>query len=149
MRLLFSMTFRVLLVGLFASSAHAELEVTNLWSRATVPAASTGAVYGRFHNAGEQPLVITALESSIAKKVEIHRSTSREGMMGMEHVPQVRLASGEELRLEPGGMHIMLMGLKKPLERGSTFEIRILSEDDTVTAKVAVGEIGQMEHPAH
>lgn len=138
----------LLLVSLLTMTAHAELDVINLWARATVPSASNGAVYGRLHNPGDQAVVITSLASPIADKIQIHRSTSREGMMGMEHVPRVSIESGQALSLEPGGMHIMLMGLKQPLKQGMTFEIHLASENQTFTEDVIVGDIGQMEPPA-
>lgn len=137
----------VIVPALLALPVLADLEVIELWSRATVPTASTGVVYGRLQNTGKGPLVIVGAESPVAKRAQIHRSTSRDGMMGMEHVPRIELAPGEELRLEPGGMHIMLMGLKNGLEQGKTFEIDILTDDKTLTAKVATGTVGQMEPP--
>lgn len=137
----------VILLALLALPAFADLEVIELWSRATVPAASTGVVYGQLQNTGKDPLAIVAVESPIAERAEIHRSTSRDGMMGMEHVQRIELAPGEKLRLEPGGMHIMLVGLKDGLEQGKTFRIDVLTEDETLTANVATGTVGQMEAP--
>lgn len=46
-------------------------------------------------------------------------------MMGMKEVPSIALPAGEEVKLEPGGYHIMLIGLKGPIESGDDYLITL------------------------
>ncbi|MEZ5181952.1 MAG: copper chaperone PCu(A)C [Acidimicrobiales bacterium] len=61
------------------------------------------------------------------------------GAMTMQPVDSIELPAGEEVSLEPGGYHIMLLDLVAPLEVGDTFEITLTFENAgevTVTAEV-------------
>ncbi len=123
-------------------------QTEGLWARATVPGADTGAVYGRLRNAGGEPLVIVGIETSMAEKAEIHVSSVHEGMSRMEHTPRLQIEAGESARLEPGGRHIMLMGLNEPLRKGASFDIELLLEDGArLRRQVLIGGIGQMTVP--
>jgi copper(I)-binding protein len=50
-------------------------------------------------------------------------------MMGMKQVPSIALPAGEEVKLEPGGYHIMIMGLKDPIEAGDEYQITLEFEN--------------------
>jgi len=59
--------------------------------------------------------------------------------MGMQEVDEVALSAGTAVALEPGGFHIMLMGLKQPLVLGDTVEVVLTfksGEEVTVDAEV-------------
>jgi copper(I)-binding protein len=46
----------------------------------------------------------------------------------MREVAVLHIAPGEKLELAPGGLHVMLMGLRKPLVAGRTFRLELLFE---------------------
>ena len=57
----------------------------------------------------------------------------------------VFLPSGSSVTLAPGGLHIMLMGLSKPLKEGDMFELSLeLADGPIVSSMVAVGGVGAM-----
>ena len=78
----------------------------------------------------------------------VHETIMVDDTMRMRHRDAVTVAAGETVMLEPGGLHIMLMGLSNPLRQGDSFAVTLVTnDDDRVEVDVAVGGIGQMEPP--
>ena len=120
------------LVGLLALVAcapvHSQpaLEVSDAWARATPPGASAGAAYLTLHNRSKSPVSLISLESEAAKAVEIHEMSLRDGQMRMRSLEGEQIiAPGTSLSLKPGGLHLMLMGLKAPLRAGTSLELSL------------------------
>ena len=106
--------------------AASPVSVTGVWVRATVPGQQEGAGYLTIMSrVGDR---LTGVSSPDAVEAMLHRSTSRGGMAGMEDVDGLVLPAGQTLRLEPRGMHVMLMGLKHPLVAGSRIELDLTFE---------------------
>ena len=133
----------------FSHFAVAEgLEFNQGWSRAMVPGAQSAAIYGRFENKGGKDLSVQEITSEVAGMLMIHRSVLENGMMRMHHVGNLLVHPGETVVFEPGGLHIMLSGLKKELVEGDSFEIKIGTTDgEYLEVKIIVGSIGQMSVP--
>lgn len=93
------------------------LEVVQAWSR---PAAAgmTGAGYMTIRNRGKQPQTLVKVETSAAKKVEMHRTVTEGGVSRMQPVGQLVIPAGGEAKFAPGGQHLMLVGLARPLKAG-------------------------------
>ena len=126
----------------------AGLVFSDAWARATVPSADSAAIYGTFRNAGDRPLTIKQITTDAAASVMLHRSTLDNGMMRMGAVEELFVAPGEVLVLAPGGMHVMLMGLRAPLDENQIIYVNILtSDEERVRAEVMVGAITQMSSP--
>ena len=114
-------------------------KVTGVWARATV--GSTAAVYLTMTGTGKADrLVSAAVPRSVARRTELHKTTMGQGdMMSMAPVKSIRVPAAGTVKLEPGGYHVMLIGLKKPLVAGSSFHLALTfanSGTTTVTAKV-------------
>ncbi|MGQ0430488.1 MAG: copper chaperone PCu(A)C [Gammaproteobacteria bacterium] len=121
--------FALALAMVFAAPALADkLTVTDAWARTTPPGAATGAVYFRLHNGSAKSDRLLKLKTSVAASAEVHRTEIVEGMARMREVSVLHVAPGERLTFEPGGLHVMLMGLKKPLRDGQVFELELLFE---------------------
>jgi len=105
-----------------------KLAVTDAWARTTPPGVQMGAVYFRLHNASGKSDRLLKLKTSVAAAAEVHRTEIVEGMARMREVSVLHLAPGETLEFAPGGLHVMLMGLKGPLREGQTFELELLFE---------------------
>ncbi len=138
-----------LLLLLPAMSAFAgSLEITGAWARATVPGAENGAVYGRFHNASNEAVVIVALSTSVAARADMHLTVMDGDMVKMQHQHDLTIAPGQTVDFAPGSLHIMLMGLSTALVPGNTFDISVeLADGSRSVATVMVGTIGQMVAP--
>lgn len=107
-----------------AGSAHAAsyklgtLEVADPWSR---PAAANGngAGFMTITNRGKSTEVLKAVETTAAKKTEIHLSSTAGGVMRMARQDGgVAIPAGKSVSFAPGGYHVMLLGLGKASKAG-------------------------------
>ncbi|MSQ91876.1 MAG: copper chaperone PCu(A)C [Gammaproteobacteria bacterium] len=114
---------------LAASSAMAgELSVTYAWARATPPGAAMGVIYLRIDNGSTKSDRLLKLRTSVAASADVHRTEIVDDIARMREVAVLHVAPGEKVEFAPGGLHVMLMGLKKPLVAGKTFEIELVFE---------------------
>ena len=107
-------------------SADGNLVVEDAWARATPGTAAPGAAYFTLRNLGDAPARLTDLRSGVAGTVTIHETEiDGQGIARMTAVPEVVIAPGEALTLEPGGLHAMLTGLSEPLVEGETLSLTL------------------------
>lgn len=107
------------------SGATALAVVDTAYSRPLAPGQTTGVVYLSLKNQGQAPIILSAVSSSLAQSAEFHRHIHEGGVMKMRHEPNIPLAIGKTLRFQPGGYHIMLFGVKKPLAVGDQVPLTI------------------------
>jgi copper(I)-binding protein len=100
-----------------AQAAPSGLQVTQPWSRPAA-AGTTGAGFLTLVNAGKAPDALVGAASPLAARVEIHRSRMTGGVMQMSRQDRVPVPPGGQVPFAPGGYHLMLYGLKKPLNPG-------------------------------
>jgi periplasmic copper chaperone A len=109
----------MILAGLFAAAAMADVTGSDGWSRATPPGAKEAVGYLMLKNNGDEQRKLLKITSPISDEVSIHRSNvSSQGLAQMWPVGFLRLEAGESLRLAPNGYHVMFTGLTKPLKAG-------------------------------
>ncbi len=78
------------------------------------------AMYLTLTNSGDIADTLTAIETAVAERAELHRSMEHEGMVHMEPVGPLEVPSRGEIRMEPGGYHVMLNGVRSALVPGDT-----------------------------
>lgn len=83
------------------------------------------AAYVTIENKSDLPLKVVSATSSVADVVELHTSYEDRGVMKMRPIDEIDLQAGEAVNLRPGGLHIMLIGLKKTLRMGQKITINI------------------------
>jgi len=105
-----------------------ELSVTNAWSRTTPPGVTVGVAYFTLKNDTGKSDRLLKISSPAASKVQVHRTEILDGIARMREVAVLHVDAGQTLEFAPNGMHVMLMGLRKPLVEGKTFEIEMLFE---------------------
>jgi copper(I)-binding protein len=142
------MRFWLIPVLFAASSAWAQVSVENAWSRATPPGAKIGAGFMRLRNAGAAERVVGA-SSPVAGRVEMH-VTVREGeVMKMREVSAFEIPAGGTFELKPGGAHLMLMDLKRPLKPGDKVPLTLkLEKAGELKLELTVEAMGARA-PAH
>src|SRR5688572_27471305 len=119
----------VLAAGLGALPALAgELSVTDAWSRTTPPGVTVGVAYFTLKNDTGRPDRLLKISSPAASKVQVHRTEILDGIARMREVAVLHVDAGQALEFAPNGMHVMLMGLKKPLVEGQKFDLELLFE---------------------
>lgn len=116
--------FMTVLSGLVATAQAAELSVEKPWARATAGRAETGAAYVTLKG-GDGADSLIAAASPVAESVELHTHLEEDGVMRMRQVPSIPVGPGEKVELKPGGLHIMLIGLKGPLKEGKRFPLTL------------------------
>ncbi|MET3999626.1 copper chaperone PCu(A)C [Marinobacterium sp. MBR-109] len=102
----------------------AEISVEQPFARATPPGQPNSAAFMQLVNKGETTALVAA-KSSVADVVELHTHTNDEGVMRMRRIEQIELPAGDTTVLQPGGLHVMLIGLKQPLQEGSQIDLSL------------------------
>ena len=105
---------------LMSVPAYADVTVSDAWARATRPGQKVGAAYMTLQSPADTALV--KVESPAAGTVEIHTMTMNDGVMKMRMLENLPLKANETVKLAPGGFHLMLFDLAKPLQAGETVQ---------------------------
>lgn len=108
-------------------AALAQVEVSDAWVRATVAGQSATGAFMKLVAASDTALV--AVASPAAKSVEIHESRMEGTLMRMRAVERVVLPAGKPVELKPGGYHVMLMSLERPLAVDGVVPLTLTFED--------------------
>jgi len=130
-----------------STTATDEITLTGQWARTSPMMATLGAAYVTITSPIDDKLLSASADSSIAATVEVHETYtiepgsdttmmgsdttmvgSADGEMGMRPVEFIVLSAGTALELKPGGYHIMLIDLVKPLEVGTTVQLTLTFE---------------------
>lgn len=99
------------------------LKISSAWARATPKGASIGGAYLTVTNTGSEPDRLIGGSTDVAKSFELHQMSMQNGVMKMRPVEGgLEIKPGQTVKLDPGGYHVMLVGLKEPLAQGSHFK---------------------------
>src|SRR3546814_16908753 len=89
------------------------------------------------------PIWLVATEGEVAERVELHTHTMDGNVMQMRRVEALEIPAQGKAALQPGGIHIMLIGLKQPLREGERFPLTLtFAKAGAVTVEVAVEAVG-------
>lgn len=138
----------------FAAHAHSfklgELTIGHPYARSTAPGQPAGGAYLSIRNAGTAGDKLVSASAEVSKSVELHEMKMEGDVMRMREVSAVEVPAGKAVELKPGGLHIMLMGLKAPLKQGEKFPLKLKFEkagEVTVTVNVeGPGASHDMKH---
>lgn len=121
------------------------LDIKSAWARATPPKAPAGGAFLSVTNTGAAADSLLGASSDVAKTVELHTHVQQGDVMRMMQVDKIDLPAGQTVALAPGGLHIMLIGLKQPLTEGASFPLELtFATAGKVTVTVDVKAIGAM-----
>ena len=114
------------------------------WSRATPGGAKIGAGYMRIVNRGVEPDRLIGGTASAAARVSLHGTTNSDGVSRMRPLEGgLVIPAGGTVNLAPGGLHVMLEDLTRPLKQGETVDGTLAFEKaGTVAITYRVGGIG-------
>ena len=112
---------------LACTGALAEVTVTDAWVRGTVPAQKTTGAFLTLTSSEDARVV--GVSTPVAEMAEIHVTENKGGVMQMHGVEGLALPAGKPVKLEPGGHHVMLMGLKAPVAQGTRVPLTFTIED--------------------
>jgi copper(I)-binding protein len=111
--------------AMFAASAGTPpgLSVTGAWARATPPGTTVAAVYLVIDNTAGETDRLLAISTDRAGSAEVHTIVHDGDLAMMRRVEPLHVGAGERILFEPGGTHVMLMGLKSPLAEGQSLTL--------------------------
>ena len=140
--------------GAGAASAHEyalkSLKIDHPFARATPPGAKTAGVFVTVENTGSQSDRLISVSSPVAGVADLHEMKVDAGVMRMRGVAALEVKPGETLELKPGGYHVMLSELRRPLKVGDKFPLTLKFENaGTVEVSVWVEEMGAGGSAAH
>ena len=125
-----------------AAATQATLVAQDAWVRAT-PGADIAAAYLTLRNVGKTAVTVTGVESPIAAHAMIHETKVEGGQSKMRPHEQLVVTPGATVKLEPGGLHVMLHDLKQPLTVGQSVPLVILlAGGGSVQVTAAVRPLG-------
>ncbi|PWC53831.1 hypothetical protein TSO221_09915 [Azospirillum sp. TSO22-1] len=125
------------------------VEIEHPWARATAGTAQNGAAYMVLTGHGKDADRLVSVSTPVADKAELHLHMMDNGVMKMRPVDAIEVMPGSPTTLAPGGLHIMLLGLKQPLVKGKAFPLTLTFEKGgPVTVEVDVQGAGAAA-PAH
>jgi copper(I)-binding protein len=134
--------FAAMIAAAFVTSARADdvkagdLVISQGWSRATPSGSKTGGGFLTIENKGSAPDKLIGVSGDFAGKIEVHEMKMDGGVMKMRPVEGgLTIDAGKTVKLAPGGYHLMMMDLKKPLKQGDKLPLTL---DFAKAGKVSV-----------
>lgn len=110
------------------AAASGAIQITEPWARESPPTVTNGAVYMTLTNVGSETDRLLEGSGEVAETVELHTHLMENHVAKMRKVEMIEVAAGQPTVLQPGGLHIMLIGLKQPLIAGQTFPLTLRFE---------------------
>lgn len=120
------------------------LTIQQPWVRATPKGATVAGGYMAIKNEGTAADRLIGGSSTAAARFEVHSMSMEQGVMRMRPVTGgLEIKPGATVELKPGGLHVMLMDLKGPLEKGQRVKGTLVFEKaGTVPVEYSVEAIG-------
>jgi copper(I)-binding protein len=127
------------------AAAAGTVEIHSPWSRASAGMARAGGAFMTLVNTGDADRALVSAASDVADTVELHTHIKEGDVMKMRPVDHVAVPAGETVMLQPGGYHVMLIGLHAPLKEGESFDITLTFDNgDTATVTTDIKAAGAM-----
>ena len=118
--------------------ALAEPLVSQGWIKQLPPTVPMRAGYFTIDNTGQSDDRLIAASSPNFDKVEMHESRMANGMMTMNRMTAVAVSAGNSVEFKPGGLHLMLMGIKAPLKVGDRIPVTLTFDSGKQTIELEV-----------
>jgi len=128
-----------------AGGAATEVTVSDAYARAVPPGQPNSASFMVLSNGSATDHAVVAAQSSVSKVAELHTHTMSEGMMKMRQVDKIVIPANGITKLEPGGLHVMLIGLTQDLKPGDEVSLTLTFEDGSDSTILAPVHKPQMK----
>lgn len=109
----------------------AQVDITNATVREPLPGKSLSAGYFSLHNKGTAQIALVSVSSSNFGAVELHTHQMIDGMMQMTEIDQIVVEPGQQVHLQPGGLHLMLFRPVQKISLGQQVQLRLQWSDGT------------------
>lgn len=141
----------MLSAGVWAAAADAVM-VHEPYVRLAPPNAPATAAFMVLKNGGDKDVKLMKADNPASKLTELHTHINDNGVMKMRPVAAVDIKAGGETKLQPGGLHVMLINLNGPMKEGDVVPITLTFDDgsskrvDATVIKPAAAGMPAMEH---
>ena len=129
----------------YADDLGKDIFISNAWVQAMPLSQTTTAAYMVITNNSTRQAVLVSASSDIAAATEIHQMSDLNGMMKMAMIPNLHIPAQGKVILQPSGFHIMLINLKKPVNKGDMVTITLHFQDGSVIVVNAQAKLQQEE----
>ena len=116
--------FNLLAVLLMIFNPGDDIVIKDQWMRPGAEQMTT-ALYFTLENNGSEADTLYAVDTDVAKMVQIHETYSNGDVMGMREIGNIIIEPESSVKLEPGGMHIMVMRLKRDIKIGDEIDFTL------------------------
>ncbi len=113
------------------------ITVTNAWVRAMPPSFKHTAAYLTINNGSSEKIRLIGVKTDAAAVGELHTMNLANGQMKMKQIDHIVVQKNDFIDLNPGGKHIMLIGLNRPLNEGDRVSLTLIFDKD-VTKELLV-----------
>ena len=139
--------------GVLAGAAD-NVSVQDPYVRLAPPNAAATAAFMVIRNTGDKDVKVVKADNPVSKATELHTHLNEGGVMKMRPVPAIEIRAKGEAVLRPGGLHVMMIDLKTPLEDGDKVAITLGFEDGSskqieAPVKKPMPMAAPMDHSAH
>lgn len=119
----------IFLAACLAAGSNLQAQSQLNWSagyvNAPIPGQGAIAGYLSITNSGDEDDTLIGFSSAVAQMVQLHESSMSEGMMSMKHLPSIVVPAGGSLQMQPGGFHLMIMGVDNEVFEAGSLDIDI------------------------
>jgi copper(I)-binding protein len=140
-----------------AFTAHAQVEVSDAWVRATGQGQKATGVF--MNLTAKKATRLVGVKADLTASAEVHEMKMEKDVMKMQAVKALDLPAGQTVALKPGSYHVMLMDLKAPVAEDSHVVLTLLFEDaagvktqkevKAVAKKMGMGGKDKPQHGEH
>jgi copper(I)-binding protein len=120
-----------------------DLSIDSPWARASAGMARAGAAFMTITNASNQDDTLVSASATVSKVVELHTHIHDNGVMRMRKVDSIAIPANGTAVLQPGGLHVMFIGLHQPLAQGEIIPVTLqFANAGSVDIQVEVRGVG-------
>ena len=101
------------------------VEVSNAYVNSMPPGVNITAGFFEIKNIGKVSITLDNISSPMVEKIELHRTENVDGKMTMRKITALVIGASEKVKLEHGGIHLMLWGLDKSLIQGGNIPLSL------------------------
>lgn len=123
-----SLLLAVLCTTAASAAAIDFIQVEGAYVRGLPPSVKNTSAYMTIINNSDEEVMLMGAKTNIANSVMMHRTENTKGVMSMEHMMSITIPAKGEFQFVSGAAHLMIMGLKEPIDPADTIEMILLFE---------------------
>jgi copper(I)-binding protein len=139
--------FAITVASLTLAPRHVDATVVihDAWVRESTATRTSSAAYMRIDNRSGRAVALVQVTVPGVETAQVHASVDRQGRTAMEPIARLTIPAGASVDLAPGGTHVMLTGIARPLVTGASIGMRLTFDDGhTRTVRAIVRPLSAM-----